>query len=69
MVMVMGIVGSGKCVDEVWFFIGVLVGFMFCSLLSAIKCGHLCAILITPLNYLLFLLLLLFFFFFLCVLN
>ena len=36
--MAMGMV---MCVDEVWFLIGVLVGFMFCSLQSAIKCGHL----------------------------
>lgn len=34
-------------VDEVWFLIGVLVGFMFCSLHShsAIKFGHLICVL------------------------
>ena len=41
----------GECVDEVWFLIGVLVGFMFCSLHF---CNHMwtfiCAILIMPLN-------------------
>ena len=56
-----------KCVDEVWFLNGVLVGFMFCSLHSGIKCGHLCAILIMPLklNFLLLLLIFCFLFFFL----
>ena len=41
----------GECVDEAWFLIGVLVGFMFCSLHF---CNQLwtfiCAILIMPLN-------------------
>ena len=53
--MAMGMV---MCVDEVWFLNGVLVGFMFCSLHSGIKCGHLCAILIMPLKLNLLLLLL-----------